>query len=82
MTQTLGLLYLVGALITAAITFALAARWRDSRQPAAHPACASLAAGVLWPVVLVGAVQTGAIALLTRTIREPFDTAEHYALAR
>jgi hypothetical protein len=81
-TQTLGLLYLVGALATAGTTFAFAARWRDSRQPAAHPAFISLAAAVLWPVVVVGAAQMGVIALLTRTMRAPDGSPEDYALAR
>jgi len=81
-TQTLSMMYLVGALITAGLTFAFAARWRDSRQPASHPAFISIAAGVLWPVVLIGAAQMGVIALLTRTMRAPQGSPEDYALAR
>ncbi|AQA05804.1 hypothetical protein BVC93_29420 [Mycobacterium sp. MS1601] len=78
----MGVLYLVGALITTGGIFALAARWGDSRQPAAHPVYISVAAGLLWPVVVVGAAQMAVVGLLTRSTRQRQESAEDYALAR
>jgi hypothetical protein len=76
------LLYLVGALITAGATFALAKHWRDVRQPAAHLAALSVVAGALWPVVVVGALQVGLIAALVSVLRHHRGLTADYALAR
>jgi ABC-type Mn2+/Zn2+ transport system permease subunit len=75
-------LYLVGAAMTAVVTFALARHWRDMTRPAAHTMLLSVVAGALWPLVVVGALQLGAIALVVAMIRGHRDTASDYALAR
>ena len=87
----MGLLFLVGAAFTAGAVFALANRWRDVRQPAAHRVLLSVLAGLLWPLVVAGGLQLGAVALLVKLIRGHHDipdngtdtgTAADYALAR
>lgn len=82
MTEAAVLLYLVGALLTAVVTFALARHWRDIARPGAHTLLLSVVAGALWPLVMVGALQLGAIALVVAMIRGRHDTVADYALAR
>lgn len=82
MIEAAVLLYLVGAGITAVVTFALARHWRDIAGPGAHTRLLSAIAGALWPLVVVGALQLGAIALVVAMIRGRRDSASDYALVR
>lgn len=81
-TEVVALFYLVGAVITAVVTFALSYRWRDARQPAARTVPFSVLAGVLWPLAVVGAVQLGAVALLMAAARQRRDDADDFALVQ
>ncbi|MGB3485121.1 MAG: hypothetical protein WBB07_23225 [Mycobacterium sp.] len=67
--EAMALWYLAGALLVAIMTVAVGNRWRDSAQPSGHPAPVSVVAGALWPLIVVGLVQYGAILLLATVLR-------------
>ena len=79
--EAMTLLYLVGVVITAVVTFALARHWRAD-DPHAGSVSLSVFTGVLWPLVAVGGLQIGTIALLIRMLRTQRGTTSDYALAR
>ncbi len=57
--------YLIASLVFAAVFFMLAARFRTADiHPPEHPVAISLIGGLAWPLVLVGLLQLGAIALV------------------
>jgi hypothetical protein len=66
--EALLLAYLVVALVTATAAWALSSRLGHDRRPAANPVPVSLIAGLLWPLVLVGALEIWSLALLNSAI--------------
>ncbi len=66
--------YLIASLAFAGVFFVLAARLRTpGEQTPEHQGFISLVGGVMWPLVLVGLVQLGAIALFRKYLsaRQP-----------
>lgn len=68
MTEALLLAYLVAALITASAAYLLSRRLRHDRRPASHPASVSIVAGLLWPLLLLGVLELGSLALLKSVV--------------
>ena len=61
--------YLIASLVFAALFFVLAARFRTADvSPPEHSGLIALAGGVAWPLVLVGLIQLGGIALLKKRL--------------
>jgi hypothetical protein len=57
-----------------AVTFAAYAAGRrlgDGRSPADHPLLVSLAAGVVWPLLVVGVVELSSIMVFTKAQPKP-----------
>jgi hypothetical protein len=57
-----------------AVTFAAYAAGRrlgDRRSPADHPLLVSLAAGVVWPLLVVGVVELSSIMVFTKAQPKP-----------
>ena len=64
MIEAILLAYVVVALVTATMAWTLSKRLGHARRPAANPLPVSLVAGLLWPLVLVGVLEIGSLALL------------------
>jgi hypothetical protein len=61
--------YLIASMAFAALFFVLAARFRTAGvQPPEHPGLVSVIGGVAWPLVLVGLLELGAIALVRKRL--------------
>lgn len=69
--------YLVVALVTATVAWTLSKRLGHHRRPAANPAPVSLVAGLLWPLVLIGALEIGSLALLKTAVGSDRGIAVH-----
>lgn len=77
MIEALLLGYVTIGMATALFIFVVGRRLRDRRHPASHPAAASAVAGVAWPMVLLGAIEIGSIALLAKVVRQKQRLAVH-----
>jgi hypothetical protein len=73
--EVLHLGYSVGWILTGVGVFVAGQRLRDHRQPSRQTVLWSFAAGAIWPVLLVAAVQMGVTILLSRMLR---DEPEHH----
>jgi len=63
---TFVLVYVASALVTTVVVF-LASRWAgDERRPPTHRVGLSIAAGIVWPVLLLGIVELGSIAMYAK----------------
>ncbi len=65
-------IYLIGLVVTTIGAYA-EGRWflRDERTPTTHPLAVAVLAGALWPLLLLGVVEVGAVVALQKTMREP-----------
>ncbi|MCV7228941.1 hypothetical protein [Mycolicibacterium komossense] len=56
-------------------------RWflRDHRTPAPHPFAVAVLAGLMWPLLLIGVVEVGAVVALQKTMRDPEPGIDIYA---
>jgi hypothetical protein len=72
-------IYLVGLVVTAIGAYA-EGRWflRDDRTPSPHPFAVSVLAGVMWPLLLLGLAEVGAVVALQKTIRPSRSGVEIY----
>ena len=59
-------IYLGGWLAVACAAYAAGRRLTDSEAPPDHPLLVSLAAGAVWPLLVVGLVELSSIIVLTR----------------
>jgi hypothetical protein len=59
--------YVIGAVVVAAVVHALLRR--DGRQRRSSDWAWTVASGVLWPLLVVGAIQAGVIALVVKQLR-------------
>jgi len=63
---TCGLVYVASAIVTAVVVF-LASKWvGDELRPATHRVSLSVAAGVVWPVLLLGMFELSSFVLYTK----------------
>jgi hypothetical protein len=72
-------IYLIGAVVTTIGAFA-EGRWflRDDRTPSAHPLGVAVLAGAVWPLLLLGVIEVGAVVALRKTLQEPRSGVEIY----
>lgn len=64
MIEALLLAYGMIALVTATVAWTLSKRLGHRRRPAANRLPVSVVAGLLWPLVLVGVLEIGSLALV------------------
>ena len=62
MVQTMALAYAVCWIVSSAVVYVAARRLCDPGNPAAHRVALSAAAGSLWPLLLIGAVEFSSVA--------------------
>jgi ribose/xylose/arabinose/galactoside ABC-type transport system permease subunit len=72
MTGTLFAAYTVVAVVAALAAFIASARLGVERPPASERIGLSLAAGAVWPVILLGVAELGSFALYAK-VHEPED---------
>ena len=66
MLWTCVLVYVASAIVTAVVVF-LASKWvGDELRPATHRVSLSVAAGVVWPVLLLGMFELSSFVLYTK----------------
>jgi len=71
MVNMLIVIYLVGWLPVTFAVYAAGKRLSDRRTPAEHPVLVSLAAGALWPLLVIGLVELSSIMVFTRVPSKP-----------
>jgi len=60
------LIYLASAIVTTAVVF-VASNWvGDELRPATHRASVSVAAGLAWPLLLLGMVELSSVVIYTK----------------
>jgi uncharacterized membrane protein YhaH (DUF805 family) len=74
--------YVSGWLVAAIVLAVIVKRLNDSSQPQPHPIRVAVAAGAVWPLVILGATQMAVVALVVDTTRRRTRwgraAAEHY----
>ncbi|CAN5628830.1 hypothetical protein BH09ACT8_BH09ACT8_61620 [soil metagenome] len=65
-------IYMTGLVVTTIGAYA-EGRWflRDYRTPSPHPFAVAVLAGVMWPLLLIGVAEVGAVVALQKTTRAP-----------
>ena len=71
MVTMLILMYLGGSLVVSCAAYAAGRRLIDREPPPDHPLMVSLAAGAIWPLLVVGLVELSSIIVLTRVQPKP-----------
>jgi heme/copper-type cytochrome/quinol oxidase subunit 2 len=66
MALTLAISYAAVAVVTAMIVFAVSARLGDERRPTGERIGLSLAAGIVWPVILLGVAELSSFAMYAK----------------
>jgi hypothetical protein len=74
----LTVIYLGGWLAVTGVAYATGRCLTDRESPPVHPLMVSLAAGVVWPLLLVGLVELSSIIVLTRV--EPKQAASEVGI--
>lgn len=64
-------IYLGGWLTVTCVAYALGRCLTDRESPPDHPMLVSLAAGAIWPLLVVGLVELSSIMVLTRDQPKP-----------
>ena len=59
-------IYVSGWLAVTVAVYAAGRRMTDREKPATHPLMVSVAAGALWPLLVVGLVELSSIIVLTK----------------
>jgi nitrate/nitrite transporter NarK len=77
MMQTFFSIYLASAVVTTVVVFFLSTRITDRHRPAPVRLALSVAAGLLWPLVVIGLIQFGSFVAYTKVEQsvdpEPLD---------
>ena len=63
-------IYLIGWLVTTVGLVAEERHLRDESRPAPHPFAVAVCAGAIWPLVVVGLAQLGAVVAYVKTQHE------------
>jgi hypothetical protein len=66
MAWTLTLAYAAVALVAAVVVFVVSARLGEERRPVLQRVVLSLAAGVVWPVILLGVAEVSSFAMYAK----------------
>jgi hypothetical protein len=70
----LTVLYIASAIVTTVIMLLATRRVMDERRPATHRLTLAVAAGLVWPLLLVGLVELSTVILLSKV--RTFDNGE------
>ncbi|MCP9275685.1 hypothetical protein [Mycolicibacterium arenosum] len=68
--ELFGVIYGASALVTTALVFFLSKRFSDVQRPASVRFGLSVAAGVLWPLVVLGLLEFGSLVAYTKVAEE------------
>lgn len=68
--ELFGVIYGASALVTTALVYFASKRFSDIQRPATVRFGLSLAAGVLWPLVILGLVEFGSFVAYTKVAEE------------
>ena len=71
MVDTLLVVYFLGWLIASFAAHAVGKRLGERHAPAGHPLLISIAAGAVWPLLLVGLVEFSSVMVMTKVDSEP-----------
>jgi hypothetical protein len=71
MVTMLIVIYFVGWSAVTFAAYAASRRLNDRQSPAGHPVMISLAAGAIWPLLLVGLAEMSSIVVFTKVESEP-----------
>jgi hypothetical protein len=67
--DALVVIYLGGWILATPGAYAAGRRWNDRQSPAPHPFWASLFAGAVWPLLLVGLLELSSVIVYTKAIQ-------------
>jgi hypothetical protein len=76
---TLTVIYFAGWLVTGFGAFAAGKRLSHRQSPAVHPLMVSVAAGAVWPLLLIGLVELSWVMVLTKVPSKPRPSVGIYA---
>lgn len=68
--ELFGVIYGASALVTTALVFFLSRRFSDVQRPASVRFGLSVAAGLLWPLVVLGLLEFGSFVAYTKVAEE------------
>ena len=71
MVGTLLIVYFVGWVIASFAAHAIGKRLAERHSPAVHPLIISVAAGALWPLLLIGLVEFSSVMVMTKIDSKP-----------
>jgi len=71
MVGTLLVVYFVGWIIASFAAYAAGKRLADRSEPAVHPLLLSVAAGAVWPLLVVGLVELSSVMVFTKVPSKP-----------
>ena len=71
MVGTLLVVYFVGWIIGSFAAYAAGKRLADRFEPAGHPLLLSVAAGAVWPLLVVGLVELSSVMVFTKVPSKP-----------
>ncbi|MFG1931786.1 hypothetical protein ACGFK1_14195 [Mycobacterium sp. NPDC048908] len=71
MVGTVLLIYFVGWVVATFTAYAAGKRLSHRASPAMHPSLVSVAAGALWPLLLIGLVELSSVMVLTKVPSKP-----------
>jgi len=71
MVGTLLVVYFAGWIIASFAAFAAGKRLADRHEPAVHPLLLSVAAGAVWPLLVVGLVELSSVMVFTKVPSKP-----------
>jgi hypothetical protein len=72
-------IYLSGWVVASLGLYAAGRRLSDDRAPAPNPLAVSIAAGAVWPLLLVGLVELSSVVVFTRFQSKPGSEVGIYA---
>jgi hypothetical protein len=79
MVGTLLVIYFVGWVVVTFAAYAAGKRLNERQSAAVHPKIVSLAAGAVWPLLVVGLVELSSVMMLTKVPSKPRPSIGIYA---
>jgi hypothetical protein len=76
---TLIAIYFAGWAITSFAAYAAGKRLSEHHSPAVHPVIVIVAAGAVWPVLVIGLVELSSVVMLTKVPSNPRPSIGIYA---
>jgi hypothetical protein len=72
-------IYFAGWIVTGFAAYAAGKRLSHRHSPAVHPLLVSVAAGAVWPLLLIGLVELSSVIVLTKVPSKPRPSLGIYA---